>query len=218
MSSVDLIAIHHLSDVLGEHQRLAYVVLFLGSFLETLVPVSLFVLGELFFITGALLAGMEVLNVWLVLSVLFAGGILGDNTSYWLGRRYGEPLFELMVRMPLVGRLAHYENYRRGVQFFERRGAFTIFAARLSGPLSWVMPAMAGMFRLNYSTFIRFNTLGVILGIGQFMVVGYFFGAYLPAMLDYAGRYGSIVFSVLLAALALAAWYWWARRKAQSAT
>jgi len=216
MSSVDLTAIQYLSDALREHERLAYVALFLGSFFETLVPVSLFVLGEVFFITGALLAGMEVLNVWLVLTALYAGGILGDNASYWLGRRFGEPLFELMVRMPLVGRLAHYENYRRGVEFFERRGAFTIFAARLSGPLSWVMPAMAGMFRLNYITFIRFNTLGVMLGIGQFIVVGYFFGAYLPAIVDYAGRYGSIIFSIVLASLGLAAWYWWARRRAQS--
>jgi membrane-associated protein len=215
MSSVNLTALQHMTDLLGEHARLAYAALFLGAFFETLIPVSLFVLGELFFIAGALLAGMEVLNVWLVLIALYAGGILGDNASYWLGRRYGEPLFEHMVRMPLVGRLAHYENYRRGVTFFERRGAIAIFAARLSGPLSWVMPAMAGMFRLNYTTFIRFNTLGVILGIGQFIVVGYFFGAYLPTIVEYAERYGSRLFSVLLALIALAAWYWWAKRRAQ---
>jgi membrane-associated protein len=216
MSSVNLAAIQHMTDILGEHDRLAYVALFLGSFLETLIPVSLFVLGELFFITGALLAGMEVLNVWLVLTVLYAGGILGDNASYWLGRKFGEPLFELMVRMPLVGRLAHYENYQRGVKFFERRGAVAIFAARLSGPLSWVMPAMAGMFRLNYTTFIRFNTPAVILGIGQFIVVGYFFGAYLPTIVEYAERYGTTIFSLLLVSLGLAAWYWWAKRRAQS--
>ncbi len=213
MSSVNLAAIHHMADVLGEHARLAYLALFLGSFFETLIPVSLFVLGELFFITGALLAGMEVLNVWAVLAVLYAGGMLGDNASYWLGRRFGEPLFEQLVRMPLVGRLAHYENYRRGVAFFERRGAVAIFAARLSGPLSWVMPAMAGMFRLNYATFLRFNTPAVILGIGQFIVVGYFFGAYLPAIIDYAERYGPTFFTLLLVSLGLAAWYWRARRR-----
>jgi membrane-associated protein len=219
MSSVNLDTLQHLTDVLGEHNRLAYLALFLGSFFETLIPVSLFVLGELFFITGALLAGMEVLNVWLVLTVLYAGGILGDNASYWLGRRYGEQLFELMVRMPLVGRLAHYENYQRGVAFFQRRGAVAIFAARLSGPLSWVMPAMAGMFRLNYTTFIRFNTLGVIIGIGQFIVVGYFFGASLPAIIDAAERYGATFFFLLLcASLVLAARYWRARRRAQSAS
>jgi len=176
--------------------------------------VSLFVLGELFFISGALLAGMGVLNVWLVLLTFYGGGILGDNASYWLGRKFGEPLFGFMVRMPLLGRVAHDEHYQRGVAFFEQRGAVAIFIARLSGPLSWVMPAMAGMFRLDYATFIRFNTPAVILGIGQFMLVGYCFGSYLPRIIASADRYGAVLFGLLVAALLLVALYKWARRKA----
>ena len=58
--------------------------------------------------------------------------------------------------------------------------------------------------------------LGVILGIGQFIVVGYFFGAYLPKIVEYAERYGTTFFSLLLVSLGLAAWYWWARRRAQA--
>jgi len=218
MSSVNLESLQHMTDILGEHGRLAYAVLFLGSFFETLIPVSLFVLGEVFFIAGALLAGMEVLNVWLVLAVVYAGGILGDNASYWLGRRFGAGLFGTLARLPLMARLVHNGNYRRGVEFFERRGAIAIFTARLSGPLSWVMPAMAGMFRLNYTTFIRFDTLGVVIGIGQFIVVGYFFGAYLPTIVEYAERYGATALSLLLSFLfVLAAWYWRSKRRAQEA-
>jgi membrane-associated protein len=216
MSFVDFAALKHMITILGEHDHLAYVVLFLGAFFETLIPTSLFVLGEVFFIAGALLSGMGILNVWLVLAALYAGGILGDNGSYWLGRHFGASLFEYLARLPLVGRLAHYENYRRGVAFFERRGAIAVFAARLSGPLSWVMPAMAGVFRLDYATFIRFNALGVMIGIGQFIAVGYFFGEYLPAIVQLAERYGSAILASISAPLALAAWYWRARRRAQT--
>jgi membrane-associated protein len=212
MSFVDTATLEHLTAALGERDHLAYAVLFLGAFFETLIPTSLFVLGEVFFIAGALLAGMGILNVWAVLGVLYAGGILGDNASYWMGRRFGASLFDHLARLPLVGRLAHYDNYRRGVAFFERRGAIAIFAARLSGPLSWVMPAMSGVFRLDYATFLRFNTLGIMIGIGQFIAVGYFFGQYLPTILYYIDRYGSTILATLLTLFAAGAWFWWRRR------
>jgi membrane-associated protein len=215
MSFVDPVALEHMTAVLGERDQLAYAVLFLGAFFETLIPTSLVVLGEVFFIAGALLAGMGILNVWAVLAVLYAGGILGDNSSYWLGRRFGSSLFDHLARLPVVGRLAHSDNYRHGVAFFERRGAIAVFAARLSGPLSWVMPAMAGAFRLDYATFIRFNTLGVMIGIGQFIVVGYFFGAYLPSILEYAARFSATILAFLSALVAVGGWYW-RRRRAQA--
>lgn len=212
MSFVDLASLDHVTALLAEQSHMAYAVLFLGAFFETLIPISLVVLGEVFFLAGALLAGMGALNVWAVLAVLYAGGILGDNASYWMGRRYGSSLFERLAHWPVLGRLVHHDNYRRGVEFFERRGAMAVFAARLSGPLSWVMPAMAGVFGLDYATFIRFNTLGILIGIGQFIVVGYFFGANLPSILECADRFGTIIVAFLLALLAAWAWYWWRRR------
>lgn len=215
MSFVDSASVEHMTAALGERDQLAYAVLFLGAFFETLIPTSLFVLGEVFFIAGALLAGMGILNVWAVLAVLYAGAILGDNASYWLGRRYGSSLFDRLARWPLVGRLVHNNNYRRGVTFFERRGAAAVFAARLSGPLSWVMPAMAGAFRLDYATFLRFNTLGIVVGIGQFIAVGYFFGEYLPSILYFADRFGSTILASLVTLLAAGGWLWW-RRRAQA--
>ncbi|MGB8078543.1 MAG: hypothetical protein WCF09_11770, partial [Gallionella sp.] len=106
MSFVDSASLEHMTAFLGERDQLAYAVLFLGAFFETLIPTSLVVLGEVFFVAGALLAGMGILNVWAVLAVLYAGGILGDNSSYWLGRHFGSSLFDHLARLPVVGRLA----------------------------------------------------------------------------------------------------------------
>ncbi|HTN94911.1 MAG TPA: hypothetical protein VMJ33_10035, partial [Gallionella sp.] len=86
------------------------------------------------------------------------------------------------------------------------------FVARLSGPLSWVMPAMAGMFRLNYATFLSFNTLGVVVGIGQFIIVGYFFGEYLSSLLEWIDRFGSVILALILTLIPACAWYVWKRR------
>lgn len=215
MSSADVTALQNIADTLGQYDRLAYVVLFLGAFFETLIPFSLVVMGELFFLAGALLAGMQVLDVWLVVIVLCVGGILGDNASYWLGRYFGAGLFATLPRLPFMKKAVLNNIFHRGVEFFERRGAVAVFAGRLSGPLSWVTPAMAGMFRLDYKTFIRFNTLGVVIGIGQFIVAGYFFGTYLPEIIACARRWSPYFFSLLFAALGLAIAYRQAQRRTQ---
>jgi membrane-associated protein len=218
-SFADITSPEQMASVLSEHNQLAYVVLFLGAFFETLIPFSLAVLGEVFFLSGALLAGMGALDLWAVIAVLYAGGILGDNASYWLGRYYGVSLFERLARWPGVGRFIHSDNYQRGVDFFQRRGAIAVFIARLSGPLSWVMPAMAGIFRLNYPTFLRFNTLGVMIGIGQFILVGYFFGGQLESILAWLQQVNlSVVISIVtLILLGLFCWrYYIARLKGSS--
>ncbi|MHB8810176.1 MAG: DedA family protein [Desulfobulbaceae bacterium] len=209
MSFAELSSPEQLAAYLGTQCRLAYVVLFLGAFLETLIPLSLAVPGEIFFLSGALLAGMEALELWAVMTVLYAGGIMGDNVSYWLGRRYGASLFARLSHWPLVGRLLRRDNYLRGMEFFRRRGAIAVFTARLSGPLSWVTPAMAGIFRLDYPTFLRFNTLGVIIGIGEFIILGYFCGGYLPTILAWLDNVGiaMIVFIGVFLATSVYCWH-----------
>ncbi len=206
MLSADTLPLAQLTGFLEQHRDGAYAVLFLGAFFETLIPFSLAVLGEVFFLAGALLAGLGTLELWGVMAALYVGGILGDNASYWIGRRYGARLFERLSAWPVVGRRFDRESYRKGTDFFRRRGAMAVLAARLSGPLSWVMPAMAGIFHLNYGTFLRFNTLGVILGISQFILLGYFFGSHLTAVLNWLDRFGPMVFVACLG-LALLGWF-----------
>lgn len=203
MSFADPGSFEQFADVLRTHRSWAYFVLFAGAFFETVIPFSLLVLGEVFFLAGAWLAGLHVLDVWIVMGVLFLGGLLGDNASYWMGRHFGPGLFGRLARWPLVGRLVHRENHQRGIAFFRRRGALAVFAARFSGPLSWVTPALAGTFGLNYPVFLRYNTPAVILGISPFIAVGYFFGHYIPALLAWAHTAALAVALGLIAALVL---------------
>lgn len=193
MSFADLASFEQAISYLQQHQQTAYLILFLGALLETLIPFSLIVLGEVFFLSGAVLAGLGVLDIWMVMLVLFAGGVMGDNLSYWLGYHYGIGLFDRLQHWPLIGRMVHKENYEKGVAFFQKRGSSAVFIARLSGPLSWVTPTLAGIFRLNYGTFVRFNTPAVIIGISEFIILGYFFGSYIRPVLDWAHQYGLAV-------------------------
>ncbi|MGC8519408.1 MAG: DedA family protein [Steroidobacteraceae bacterium] len=176
MSSADSGALHAMLGFLAAHRPWAYPVLFLGAYFETVLPFSLFVPGEAFLLGGALLAGAGALDLGAVAAALCAGGLLGDHSSYWLGRRCGAGL----LARPSSGVVQRIRT--RGCDFFRRRGASAVFWARLAGPLSWVTPTLAGAFELDYRTFLTFNTPGVLLGIGEFLLIGYCFGAHLGAL------------------------------------
>jgi membrane-associated protein len=183
MSFADGAAVHAWLSALHAHRAWAYPALFLGACLETVVPFSLLIPGEMVFLAGALLAATGTLDLLAVLAMLYGGGVLGDNCSYWIGRHYGERLFRRLARWPLLGALVRGGAYDAGVAFFCRRGAVAVFVARLSGPLSWITPALAGMFRLNYRTFLCCNTPAVLIGISEFVFAGYFLAHQLPRVL-----------------------------------
>ena len=184
---------------LAAHTLLAYLVLFLGSFFETLIGIGFFIYGELFFIPGALLAGAGVLNIWLVAFFLIAGGVLGDTTSFFIGRRHGISFFSEH------NTIFNHTNYRKGMDFFEKYGTKAIFFARLLGPVSWITPFLAGTYNVPYRKFLGYNIAGVTAGIGQFLIIGYFFGSNFDAIFSVIQRDAAVVIGVTL--LVLAAYY-----------
>ena len=163
-------------DFAINHQFLFYAILFLGSMFETIIGISFFVYGEIFFLTGAILAGMGILNIWIVIAVLYGGGILGDNISYFLGRVYGIDLYKKLGKNKILSKIINENNFKKGSRFFCKYGAVSVFLGRLLGPLSWITPFIAGTYKLNYKKFLPYDIAGVVIGIGQFIIAGYFFG------------------------------------------
>ncbi|BCO09492.1 hypothetical protein GF1_18680 [Desulfolithobacter dissulfuricans] len=196
---------------LEQHQHVAYAVLLAGAYIETVFPCSLFVYGEIIFLAGPILAGMGILNIWIVAALFYTGGILGDTTSYFLGRRYGKSFFAHFSEKPLLRRVFTQENYKRGEAFFRRNGPWSVFLARLSGPFSWITPALAGVFQMEFKRFILFNVPGVFVGIGEFILVGYLFGRNYETVMHLAQKY---VAAVLLLVFAFVMLY---RRKRSAA-
>ena len=176
---------------LSAHVFWAYIILFLGSFLETLIGFSFFLYGEVFFLSGAMLAGAGVLNIWLVALVVYVGGILGDSSSYWIGRLWGVKLFEREIWF------LNMENHDKGKVFFDKHGVKAVFTARFLGPISWITPFLAGMYRVPYSQFLKYNIPAVIIGIGQFLIAGYLFGAAYQTFINNLHTYGLLLLAIL---------------------
>lgn len=175
------------------HRELAYLLLFLGSLFDTLIGFSFFVWGEVFFLAGSILAGMGILDIWAVMATLYAGGSAGDNLSYYLGRLLGPLSFRRVKKLPVIRRFFSFATYKRSARFFRKYGAVSVLIGRLLGPLAWITPFLAGQYEIPYRKFLIFDTIGVLLGIGEFIVAGYFFGKHYKVLLDLIETY-SIVF------------------------
>ena len=176
---------------LTAHTLLAYGVLFLGAYFETMVGIAFVLPGEAFFLPGALLAGAGILNIWVVAIALYLGGMLGDTSSFWIGKRSGRALFKE------GNKIFTPKNYKRGERLFKRFGTKAVFYARLLGPLSWITPFLAGAYDIPYRKFLLYNIPGVIVGIGEFLVVGYFFGNRYKEILGFLQKYTALAVAAI---------------------
>lgn len=165
-----------------------YFILFFGSYFETVIGFSFFVYGELFFLAGAILAGLGVLNIYLVSAVFFIGGILGDNTSYVLGYKFGDKIYGFFSRIWFFKKYFTKKNYTLMEKYFRKHGGKSVFLARFLGPISWITPFFAGVFKLRYGSFIAHEVPAAILGISQFIVIGYLFGKGFNGVTKYIGH------------------------------
>jgi len=187
-------ALSSLLGFLSEYSHIAYFVLFLGAYFETLIGPGFFIFGEIFFLSGAIAAGAGLLNIWLVSFLCILGGILGDSSSYLIGRKFGRKMFKKKRKF------LSFENYQKGERFFKRYGTKGIFLARLLGPLSWITPFLAGVYGIAYKEFIKYNLPAVVVGIGEFMVVGYLFGMSYNRVFPAVQRYVFLAASLVLVA------------------
>jgi len=140
--------------------------LFLGAFLDALIGPNLFVPGEPFLLA----AGYQLhQGIYLAAFAVLLGGFAGDQLSYFVGLRYGQRLTKALVRRkPGVRR-----TVARCRLLMYRRGNYVLTFSRLLGPVAWLVPCMAGISRISWARFTFYSAIGLILGVGQFLIWGY---------------------------------------------
>jgi membrane-associated protein len=160
----------HLLDLSMTYGAWIYVILFLIVFFETGVVVTPFLPGDsLLFATGAL-AAAGVLDVGLVLMLLSAAAIIGDNMNYWIGRGVGPRVFTADSRW------LKREYLLRTKRYYERHGGKTVVLARFMPIVRTFSPFVAGIGRMSYARFLAFDIGGGIFWVCGFGLLGYFFG------------------------------------------
>jgi membrane protein DedA with SNARE-associated domain len=178
--------------------RFGYIAVFGGALFE----------GETMLILGGLSAHRGYLQLPLVVLSAFAGGMLGDQVAYWLGRRYGDRvLARLDPPEAAVNRL-------RGL--IRRSAPVAIMANRFLYGLRTIGPVVIATAGVPPARFALFNAIGAAVWALAIVGAGYLFGHAVEAVLGRAHRYEEVLFAVVLA-VGLVAWMVLHRRRRRGA-
>lgn len=149
-----------------------YTPLFLIVFIETGLVFFPFLPGDsLLFAAGVFSADGGGLHLVPTLLVFYAAAILGNTSNYWIARFFGSRIIDSgKVKALTPERMAKLDA------FFEKYGGLTIVITRFMPFFRTFAPFIAGTGHMNFAKFTFFNTVGGVLWVSLFVLVGYFFG------------------------------------------
>ncbi|HWT70652.1 MAG TPA: VTT domain-containing protein [Oxalicibacterium sp.] len=163
---------------IAQYGTLIYAVLFAIIFCETGLVVLPFLPGDtLLFIGGAFCAAGS-MNIWLLLLLLIAAGVLGNTVNYGIGHLLGDKVYTRDYRW--LDRNA----LQRTHAFYENHGGKTLVLARFVPVVRTFAPFVAGVSRMSFAKFQFFNCAGAILWVGLLLAAGYLFGD-MPVIRDH---------------------------------
>lgn len=161
----------HLLELARNYGSGFLLILFLVVWAETGLVVAPFLPGDsLLFVAGAV-AALVGIPLWLIVVVLIAAALCGDNTNYWIARRVGPTIFD-----DPQSRWLNPRNLQRTHEFYERHGGKTILIARFVPLMRTFVPFVAGLGRMDYRKFLLFSAGAAVLWVGSLVPLGYFFG------------------------------------------
>ena len=138
--------------------------LLLGAivFAESGLLIGFFLPGDsLLFIAGFMSssAGYEAakvqLSLPLVMLISASMAIVGDQVGYIIGKKAGPALFKRPK-----SRLFDPAHVAKAQSFFDKYGARTIILARFVPIVRTFAPVVAGVGKMHYRTFVRYNIIG----------------------------------------------------------
>jgi membrane-associated protein len=161
----------HLATFVQTYGAWVYALLFLIIFVETGVVVMPFLPGDsLLFVVGAL-CGAGLMNLPLVLALLIAAAILGNQSNYTIGRYFGPKVFNWPN-----SRFFNKEAFNQAHAFYEKYGGITIVLARFMPFLRTFAPFVAGVAEMTRRKFTFYDVTGGVLWVGGVTIAGYLFG------------------------------------------
>jgi membrane protein DedA with SNARE-associated domain len=155
---------------------------------------------DLALLTGGFLVHRGITQYPTTLAVSFVGVIAGDNSLFFLGRRFGTDILKYLglVRPRLLPR---FERLKR---FMDRHGHMAIFYARFFAGVRAPVYLAAGSTGVPPRRFVFYDALGAVISVPIAVSIGYFFGDQIELAIMYVGGFDRLV---LVAAAACILFY-----------
>ncbi|MEX1218998.1 MAG: bifunctional DedA family/phosphatase PAP2 family protein [Solirubrobacterales bacterium] len=153
------------------------------AFLETGAFVGLLVPGETVVTLGGAVAGLGVINLYLLIAIAWSMAFLGDSFSFMLGRKLGRNF--VLDHGPRV-RVTR-ERFEQVEGYFEKHGGKTVLIGRFVGLVRALAPFVAGTSGMSYRGFAPYSILGSGLQVTSNIILGYVFARSIESAAEYSG-------------------------------
>ena len=162
----------HLPEIMAAYGSYIYCILFLVVFCETGLVVTPFLPGDsLLFACGAIAAiNPDGMNITTIVIIFLVASVIGDACNYEIGKHVGLNLVEI------THGFVKQEHIEKAQAFYAKHGHKAIFLARFVPIVRTFAPFVAGIGKMHYFTFAKYNVVGAIVWVGLFVGGGYFFG------------------------------------------
>ncbi|MCX6434496.1 MAG: DedA family protein [Actinobacteria bacterium] len=174
-----------------------FALLIFFAFAEAAVFIGFVLPGETSLLIGGVLAHEKVWPLWLFLICAIVGAIAGDSVGYEVGKHFGPK-----IEVSRLGRLVGAKRWALAQHIFDKYHGGAIFFGRAQALLRALVPALAGMNKVPYRTFLKWNAAGGIVFSTVVVVLGYEFANQL-AKLEKVLKYWAIGFLTVVIILIL---------------
>ncbi len=157
-----------------------------GLLIGAFIP---FITGDsLIFASGLLAATSDSINIWVLTIGIGLAAFVGDQTGFVLGRHFGRPYLDKHQGPKLRAAIVKSEK------FYEQLGWWAVVVARFMPWARVLIPAIAGISRMNYYKFLSANFVGAIAwGVG--LTLAGYYAATIPAVKN--GSYAIAAFFII---------------------
>jgi membrane protein DedA with SNARE-associated domain/rhodanese-related sulfurtransferase len=158
-----------MSSILGLLVRHAYMVLFGWVLIEQAgIPVPSVPL----MLAAGTMSAAHKLHLEYAIPFMLLACLISDSMWYFLGRRYGARVLNLLCRFSLEASTCVEKTQGR----VGRRGAVTLLFAKFVPGLSTMAAPIAGQARIPYIRFLLYDTAGTLIWASAWLFAGRFFG------------------------------------------
>jgi undecaprenyl-diphosphatase len=181
-------------DAVRANQHLAYGLVLVLSFSESLPIIGSFIPGTTIIVAISALVPSGAIDIRWLLGVAILGAILGDGFSYWLGHKYRDEIGNMWPLRRYPGLISI------GRDAIVRHGGKSIFIARFTPALRAIVPLVAGILGMDARRFYIVNIVSAVGWAVAHIVPAVIAGASLAIAGAVGGRL-LVLLSVLLTVL-----------------
>ncbi len=155
---------------------------YLGIFLIVFLESGIFfpLPGDSLLFTAGLFASAFGLNIFFLVPMIFVATFLGGLAGYDIGAHLVK-----LQNVAFLRKILRQDHIDKAHIFFNKHGKFAVTFCRFVPIIRTFVPIVAGVAKMNYSSFIKYSIAGSALWSTVVTLLGFFLGLAFPAIKSY---------------------------------